>query len=294
LSYKTRNIIILSTFIVIIAIFIGYVNLFYFPDKIKKSTAENEDLKTKIAAMGNIEEQYLQLKKLVAEKETKLTELDKKIISQISSAETYNYLNKILAYVGFIEFNLYYMGSQQEEGYGYNTYNLRGEAPFKKIYQFVWYLERGPHIYKIKKLDLRGVESKDPETEEPILVVPFEMELLAYYAEINDLPPIQRSLGNVRVRNARNIFYPYILRNLPPNTDNLIEVERAELRAIIPDKILLANHEGKIHTLQEGDKVYLGYLTKIDTEKKQAEFSLNKGGIYEKFILKLKFDETNK
>ena len=102
----------------------------------------------------------------------------------------------------------------QEEGYGYNTYNLRGEAPFKKIYNFVSYLERGPHIYKIKKLDLRGVESKHPETEEPMLVVPFEMELLAYFAEINDLPPIQRTLRNVSVRRARNIFYPLLQNHL--------------------------------------------------------------------------------
>jgi molybdopterin converting factor small subunit len=292
LTYKTRNIIILSIFILLVTGFMGYVNLFYYPGKIDTATEQNEELKKQIATLDNIEEQYFQLKKIVQEKEKKLSQLDKKIVAQVSSAESYNYLNQILGYVGFIEFNLYFTGSFQGEGYGYNTYTVRGETAFKKIYDFIWYLERGPSIYKINKLQLRAVESIDPETEIQMLVVPFEMELLAYYAEINDLPPIRRTLNNVWIRNAKNIFYPYVLRNLPPNVDNLIEVERAELRAIIPGKILIADHEGKIHVLQNGDEVYLGYLTRIDTEKKQVEFTLNKGGIYEKFTLDLKFEET--
>lgn len=291
MTYKTRNIIILSVFILFIAGFIGYVNLFHFPGKINKVTQQNEELKKQIVALDHIEEQYFQLKKMIEEKEKKLSQLDKKIVAQVSSAESYNYLNQILGYVGFIEFNLYFAGSFQGQGYGYNTYTLRGEASFKKIYDFIWFLERGPSIYKINKLQLRGVESVDPETELQMLVVPFEMELLAYYAEINDLPPIRKTLRNVWVRNARNIFYPYVLRNLPANIDNLIEVERAELRAIIPGKILIADHEGKIHILENGDEVYLGYLTRIDSENQLVEFTLNKGGIYEKIVLNLKFEE---
>lgn len=292
MSYKTRNTIILLGFILVLGVFIGYFNLFYYPGKMNKAKNENQELKKQISAFGNIEEKYTELKNLVTAKEEKLSQLDKIIVPQVTSAETYNYLNRILGYIGFLEFNLYFTGSHQGKGYGYNIYNLRGEAPFSKIYRLVWYLERGPQIYKIKKLDLHGVESKDPETEKPMLVVPFEMELWAYHAEIEDLPSIRRSLGDVRVLPAKNIFYPYVLRNLPPNKDNLIEVERAELRAIIPGKILLADFGGKIHTLKEGDEVYLGYLTKIDTENRRAEFTLNKGGIYEKIILKLKFDET--
>ncbi len=42
--------------------------------------------------------------------------------------------------------------------------------------------------------------------------------------------------------------------------------------------------------MQEGDKVYLGYVSKIDAEDNQVVFILNKGGIVERFTLKLGFE----
>ncbi len=267
------------------------MNLYYYPQKIKKAQKENEELKKKISSLENIESEFIKLKKLIEKKEKMLTNLDKKIVSKVTSAETYEYLNQILNYVGFIEFNLFYGGTEKQNGFGYNLYVIKGEAPFNRLYKFIWYIERGPCIYKIKKLNLRGVESKDAETGHPKLIIPFEMEIQAYFAEIEDLPSIHRTLRSVRVQKAINPFYPFILRNLPPNTENLIEIERAELKAIVPGKILVADYGGKIHVLKEGDPVYLGYLTKIDMENNQAIFTLNKGGVYEKFVLKLRFEK---
>lgn len=293
MSYKKRNLIIVSVFIIVVSLFIGFVNIFYFPRKLNKASETNQNLEQQIAALNHIEEEYIQLTELISKKEMSFAELDKQVVSQITSAETYQYLNQILGYIGFIEFNMLYRTTEQMEGYGFHTFNLRGEAPFYKIYRFIWFIENGPHIYKIKKISLRGVESKDPETGELQLIVPFEMELESYFSDITDLPKIKRTLSSVQVKKANNIFYPYILRNLPPNSDNLIEIERAELKAIIPDKVLIADFEGKIHSLREGDAVYLGYLTKINSEKNAAEFTLNKGGVYEKFILKLRFEEPD-
>jgi hypothetical protein len=44
-----------------------------------------------------------------------------------------------------------------------------------------------------------------------------------------------------------------------------------------------------IRTLQEGDEVYLGYVTKIDPEGGRIECTLNKGGIIEKVELKIRY-----
>ena len=136
---------------------------------------------------------------------------------------------------------------------------------------------------------------KDKETGVYQIILPFEMEIWALFANVPDLPPIRRTLASVRANSVTNPFYPFIYRNLPPNIDELPEVERAELKAILKDKILIADHQGKIHELVEGDKVYLGYLRSIDGEYNEANFILNKGGIIEKFSLQMRFgEELNK
>jgi len=47
-------------------------------------------------------------------------------------------------------------------------------------------------------------------------------------------------------------------------------------------------------TLEEGDEVYLGYVTKIVPEEGRVEFTLNKGGIVERFELRTTSRTTNK
>ena len=58
---------------------------------------------------------------------------------------------------------------------------------------------------------------------------------------------------------------------------------------MLPGKAILVDHLGKIHVLKEGDEVYLGYLTKIDVPNNRVEFTLNKGGIVERYSLTLPF-----
>ena len=189
------------------------------------------------------------------------------------------------------DFDMLYQGTKKAGGYQYNVYNIKGEGPFHKIYNFISYLEKGPLFYKIERLILRMVENKDPETKVYQIIVPFEMEIWALFADVPDLPPIRRSLRSVKVSRVSNPFYPFIYRDLPANTDELPEVERAELKAILKDKVLIADVEGNIHELIEGDKVYLGYLKSINPDNNEAEFILNKGGIVEKFSLYLRFGE---
>ena len=149
----------------------------------------------------------------------------------------------------------------------------------------MYYLENGPYIYKVKGLSLRGVESGSTTA----LAMPFEVEIWAYFATVDELPSIQRTLSDVSSPRIGNPFKPIIKRSLPANTRGLIEVERAALRAIVPGKAIIADHKGNIHAIREGDEVYLGYLTRINPELGTCEFSLNKGGSARRFTLKLKF-----
>ena len=295
MSYKLRNIIVLISLVILLSGLSGYFTLYHYPKKIKIVQKKIDNIKKQIASLAGVEEEYKNIEKIIKEREQRLANLDKKIVPAVTPAGSYQYLNDILDYSGVLDFDMRYQGVQNAGRYSYNIYNIKGEGPYYKIYKFVTFLEKGPQVYKINKLSMRMVEEKDKETGAYQIIITFEMEIWALFADVQNLPAIKRTLGNVYVQRASNPFYPYIYSNIPPNIEERLEVERADLKAILPDKILVSDSDGKIHELQEGDKVYLGYLKKIDHENNQAYFVLNKGGIVETFELHIRFgEETGK
>lgn len=289
MSYQRRNFFVLLALVLIVSLVSAYFLLFHYPRKVRQVEKKIKQTKKEIAALDGIEKQYEMVVQLIAQKEKKIAQNDKQISVEVTPAQSYDYLNRIIQYSGIVDFDLYFAGKQKTKAYGYNIYQIKGESYFSNLFRFIWYIERGPQIYKIKKLVMRGVENIDPEEGYFQLLIPFEMELWALYADLPDLPKVKRSLGDVRVVKAHNMFYPYLRSNLPPNVDGLVEAERAELRAIVSGKALIADHNGNVHMLKEGDRVYLGYVSKIDPAANEVEFTLNKGGIVERFVLKMQF-----
>jgi len=87
-------------------------------------------------------------------------------------------------------------------------------------------------------------------------------------------------------------FSPVIWAELPPNVEDLVEVERSDLKAVIPGKAFVLDQNNSIRTLSEGDEVYLGYVTRIFHEEGRIECTLNKGGIIESVELKIRYGTT--
>lgn len=290
MNYKKRNTIILGIFVLLISLTGSYLIFFNFPKKINKANKEIQDVDQKIAVLQGLDEEIEQVKKILAEQESKLSNLDKQLTTSGSPAETYRYINSIMKYSGVVKVDLLYQTNKATDNFIYDVYRIKGEGFFPTIYKFLWYLERGPQIYKIKKVSFHGVENREIDSTRTNIIVPFEIELWAVFTDLEDVPPIKKGLSSVKVSNVRNPFLPYIYRNLPLNKDELLEVERAELKGILPGRAFIEDHTDNIRILEEGDKVYLGYVSKIDAENNQVIFILNKGGIIEKFILKLGFE----
>ncbi|RMG68779.1 MAG: hypothetical protein D6715_01270 [Calditrichaeota bacterium] len=294
MEYKTRNQLILLLFNLIIGLGAAGLMFYYFPGKEKKLTKQIAGIEKSLNNLAGIEEQLAQVQKLLGQKEERLKQLDKQVRSRNTASYTYDYLNKILHYAGDIKFDIVKVGSKTADGYKYNVYNIKGETSYQNFFRLIWYLERGPEIFKIERLNVTGVESKDPLTNRTRLVVPFEMELWALYSDVENIPPIKRTLADVRPVRSKNPFRPLVYRNLTPNTEGLVEPERAELKGIVGDKAFVANYDGKIHVLHEGDPVYLGYVAKIDAARNQVIFTLNKGGLIDHVTLKLRFSNDQK
>ena len=210
------------------------------------------------------------------------------------TGETYGYLNRTIDVSGEVKMDLTYVGPKDFGRYGYNVYSLKGEATFDNLYKFVSYVENGRRLFKISNLVLRGYESKNSETQETKILVLFEMELQAYYSSIPELnaAPGQRVI--VPTSLTANPFHPLILREIPPPQAGEIEIERSDLKAVIPGKAFIIDQNQKSRILEEGDPVYLGYVTKILPDIGKIECLLNKGGVAERYELSIRVGQPIK
>ncbi|MEA3287919.1 MAG: LysM peptidoglycan-binding domain-containing protein [Candidatus Marinimicrobia bacterium] len=82
-------------------------------------------------------------------------------------------------------------------------------------------------------------------------------------------------------------FKPLVLTKLPPNLADLLNVAQAKLVALTNRSAFIQDQKGIMRSLQVGDKVYLGYLMKIDLNRGKVTFNMNKGGIYSTTTLNL-------
>ena len=104
--------------------------------------------------------------------------------------------------------------------------------------------------------------------------------------------PSQQPLAATAV--SGNPFYPLILRDLPAPQPGEIEIERSDLKAVIPGKAFIVDQNQKTRTLEEGDPVYLGYVTRILPDQGKIECLLNKGGVSEKVEISIRLGQPIK
>jgi hypothetical protein len=67
-----------------------------------------------------------------------------------------------------------------------------------------------------------------------------------------------------------------------------IEIERSVLTAVTPGKAFITDQNQKSRILLEGDKVYLGYVTRILPNEGKIECMLNRGGVAERYELTIR------
>jgi hypothetical protein len=266
-----------------------YIRAFNQPKRISQIDTEIKKIDEELQNTPNLINQFNERSASLADVQKRYENRNKDIPPIDVTSQTYAYFSKLIDLSGYIKLDMVYTGVTQKANYGYNTYNLKGEAPFDNFYRFIWYLENGRKLYKIQSLNVRGVEIAPTKEEEGQLLVSFEMVVNAFFSSVSEL---SSSLGE-RALNPNTLgvdpFNPTISSGIPPNTRSLVEIERSDLKAVIPGKAFVLDQTNAIRTLVEGDEVYLGYVTKIVPEEGRLECTLNKGGIIEKVDLKIRY-----
>jgi Tfp pilus assembly protein PilO len=292
MSYALRNTIVLAAFLAIIFSVGFYLTKVVQPGEKKKLQTEIVTLNRTIAQRPSVEADLKSSQDKLSEMKNKYNKRFKVIPDNDTTALTYAYLNRIMNSSGFVKFDMLYEGPKAMKQYGYNTYNLKGETSYTSLFKFIWYMEHARLLYKIGDLSLTGHEVRDEQTGMTETIIPFTMELRAYYSSVAGVSSEMSGVDPTFYRPVDvglNFLRPLISTEPPPNVRGLVDVERSDLKAVMSDKVFIVDQNGMGHILRIGDEVYLGYLTKIDQNKNQAEFTLNKGGIIDRVDLKVRF-----
>ncbi|MFZ1082413.1 MAG: hypothetical protein WAO19_10865 [Candidatus Kryptoniota bacterium] len=292
MSYALRNTIVLAAFLAVIGSVGLYLTDVVQPKEKAKLTAEATEYEQTISQRPAVESELKASEDKLAEMKDKYSKRFKVIPANDTTALTYAYLNRIMDASGFVKFDMLYEGPKTFSNYGYNVYNLKGETNYEDLFEFIWYLEHAKLLYKVEDLTLTGHEVREATSEKPTTIVPYTMIIDAYYSSVagvsSEMAGEDPTLYKT-VSAGHNFFVPLISSEPPANLRGLVDVERSDLRAVMADKIFIVDETGKAHILNVGDEVYLGFLTRIDQSKNEAEFTLNKGGIIDRVVLKTRF-----
>ncbi len=216
------------------------------------------------------------------------------IPQNISSIKFFNFINSIVAsFPEESQVNIEYLGQKPEKEFFAHEYKISGGAYFNDAYHLIYAIEQSKELKKISSVSFSNLIKTD-EDGIPLFMVNFEFNVLVYFSSDNRFAPAEFVENNLSTGPVYDVFYPLIRNEIPPNIDNLLDVQGAKLLALIPEGAFVADTKGNTYLVWEGEQVYLGYLTKIDYNNNTVGFILNKGGIIEKLTLELYRTETKK
>jgi len=263
---------------------------------------KGKDLKGLTTAKSEKQKEFEQLKLLAVKYDVLLDTLndltkafyqkDKILPSYEDSKVSLEYFNT-LASMGdsYINFT-FKTGSKQEfSDYWTTSYELTGEALFYNLYNFIWRLENYKRLYNIQSLNLQEVKKVDNPDEEPESYIQFSMIVTGFSSK--EKLSAREEIIDRRMSEpiTYNPFFPLVKDYIPPNRDNLLEVNTAVLQGLTEDRAFIADSKGNLNIMKVGDRVYLGHLAEINKAENQVIFILNKGGFIETMTLKLRENE---
>lgn len=296
MSYKIRNSIVLAVLIFLVSAIGTYVTVFYQPKKIEQNQKESKKITAQLQdnseQMMAIEQNQDKLRETMHRWNNRIKEISE---SDVSS-QTYGYLSDIIDESGAqqLKMNLALTGTTEGATIGYNTYKITGVSEFSNIFRFLWLLENGRKLYKIKNVTFRSEEVGADSMEFPQIVIQYDMDINAYFTKEKTLGMQVMRPDSTPQPIMSNPFQPSILRKTPANVRNLVDVDRISVKATANGKALVMTEDGRLVTLMVGDEVYLGKVAGINPKEGVIEFTLNDGGIVQTKRKQIQFEKSDK
>ncbi|MBK7631662.1 MAG: hypothetical protein IPJ23_13345 [Ignavibacteriales bacterium] len=294
MNKKLRSTLVLLAFLFIILIAGG--SYLYFVQS--KDLTEKRDKLTELQAKAlDPQELLAQYQGLLVESnrlDSILANREFNIPQNLSSIKFYNFVNNITnGFSDKAQVNIEFLEQKQEKEFFYHEYKLTGFGYFNEVYNLIYAIEHSKELKKVTNVSLGNLVKTETD-EVPVYLVSYTLNAKAYFSSDNRFAPATFVENNLGAPTLYDAFYPLIRNEIPPNIDELLDVQGATLLALIPEGAFIADSKGNTYLIWEGEQVYLGYLTKIDYQNSRVSFILNKGGIIEKMDLELDRSELQK
>ncbi len=287
MNKKLRSTLGLLGLLLLIAI-IGGTYIFMFQQGDLNDKKEKlEELNAKSYDPAELADRYEQLKVRSAILDSVLQSRKFNIPKDLSSIKFYNFMNNVLSnFSEHTQVDVEYQKREQARDFYFYEYKLTGRGFYNEVFRLIYSIEQSKELKKIITLSLGNMIQTDDEGI-PLFLVNFEMNAQVYFSNDSRFAPEVLVENDLRTGPIYDAFYPLIRNEIPPNIDELLDVQGSKLLALIPEGAFIADTHGNTYLVWEGEQVYLGYLTQIDYEENTVSFILNKGGIIEKITLEL-------
>jgi hypothetical protein len=287
MNKKLRSTLSVLALLIIILVAGGIYIYIFQRGALSERQEKLDELKANVYDPVELNERYLALEKRSDELDSILANREFNIPLNISPIKFYNFINNIVAnFPEYSQVNVEYLSQTKDKEFYVHQYKLTGGGSFNDVYKMIYAIEQSKELKKVSKLSLSNLIKTDKEGV-PLFLVSFDLTAQVYYSSDNRFAPPGSVENNLTTGPIYDAFYPLIRNEIPPNVDNLLDVQGAKLLALIPEGAFVADTKGNTYLVWEGEQVYLGYLTKIDYDNNSVSFILNKGGIIEKVTLEL-------
>jgi Tfp pilus assembly protein PilO len=282
---KLKNTLILLAILVAIIIGGSAFTFFYQEGKIEEKKEELESLNLNAYDTKELLAQLNDLNVEVAKLDSILDLRKFNIPVNLTQYDFYNFVVNISSLFSSKSFvNIEFREQLEDEHFRHYEYRLFGTATFNDLYKLIYAIEKSKGLKKIATSNMNNIVEVD-EKGRPSYLVGYDMSVSVYFSDNDRYASTEFQENNIVPNRIYDVFFPLIRKEIPPNTDNLLDVQTAQLLALLPEGAFLSGNSDSTYVLNKGDKVYLGYVTEVDHKKNEVKFILNKGGIIEKVSL---------
>jgi len=288
MSKSLRNSLLLALVLILIIGFGYYWLNMHKKNELKKMQNLKLEKQKEYDELSNLTDKYYVLKDTLESVQKEYYQRDKVLPAYEDSKISFEYIN----YLGsskdsYINFTFSTGSNEKFEDYETTTYRIEGDALFDNLYNFIWKIENYKRMYDIQSLQMEEIKKFEKAEEAPKSYINYSMTVKGF-SSVEKLSE-DKKLFETKMSDGINYnpFLPLIKEYLPPNKEGLLVVDKAKLQGLTADRAFIVDSKGEMRVMKVGDRIYLGYLTRINTEKNQVEFTINKGGFVENVVLKL-------
>lgn len=284
---KLKNTLVLITILILIAAAGILFTSLYQKGKIDEREQQLKELQVNSYDTEELLYQLNELKIRSAQLDSVLSLRKFNVPVDLPQSRFYDFVNKVSFNFSPNSFvNIEYQNLVEEEFFKYYVYTINGTASFNDLYSLIYAIEQSKELKKISSGSITNLVKVD-EDGFPLYLVSFKFIVSVYFSLDDRFATSELKENRLKPNPLFDFFYPLIRNEIPPNIDNLLDVQSGKLLALIPDGAFISDSKGNTFLLWEGDEVYLGYLTEINFANNAVHFILNKGGIIEKVVLSL-------